>query len=201
MRVLIGGVLGAVIGSVAWVALEHNQQTEYAWFPVVVGFLTGMGVRMAATPTRRGAYLRGAFAAILALVSVVGARFGYATYMQNASDIGAAAPVKAVAQAPVEDDADADSDGAAVDTEQPPRQLPDAVLPVGTPGETMKRPGGFDTTNMVFICLCGIVAYFLGKGREGLDAVAEEAQEGEGEQPAEGEAPAEEAEGGEEQQS
>ncbi|MEM9352166.1 MAG: hypothetical protein AAGA92_04060 [Planctomycetota bacterium] len=198
MRVLIGGVLGAIIGSVVWVGLEHTQQTEYPWFPVVVGFLTGMGVRVAATPTVRGAYLRGAFAAILALVSVVGARFGYAAYMQNTSNIGAAAPIKAVAQAPVEEESDTESAGEASAPVEPAKK-PTAVIPTGGGGETIQRSSGFDTTNMVFICLCGIVAYFLGKGREGLDAVAEESHD---QQEAEGEAPAEAAaEGGEEEQS
>jgi hypothetical protein len=81
MRVLIGGVVGAVAASAGWMAIEHTTSQEFGWMAVGVGLITGLAVHKLAGSGSRGSYARGALAAVLTLIACVGCRLVYAKVM------------------------------------------------------------------------------------------------------------------------
>ena len=101
MRVLIGGIVGAVVAAVVWMAIEHNTKRELGWMAVAVGLMTGLAVRRAAGAGARASYVRGALAVVLAMIACVGARQVYANVISQASK-GTAGPAVVAATAPVE---------------------------------------------------------------------------------------------------
>ena len=43
---LLGGVIGAALGALAWAAVTALTQFQIGWMSIGVGFLTGVGVRI-----------------------------------------------------------------------------------------------------------------------------------------------------------
>ena len=60
---LVGGIIGAAVGMGLHLFLEVGLQMEAPWFAIVIGLLTGLGVRQANKSLAGVSYLRGAIAA------------------------------------------------------------------------------------------------------------------------------------------
>jgi len=70
-RTLAGAVIGAAIGLGLHLAFGAVAKTEAVWFAIIVGALTGLGVRQAHRSLAGNVnYARGAVAAIIALVAI-----------------------------------------------------------------------------------------------------------------------------------
>ena len=71
VKALIGGLVGAVLATVALMYLRDGSLRGYEWFPIITGLLTGLGAKVLAAG--RGGYLSGAIAAAVALLAMFAA--------------------------------------------------------------------------------------------------------------------------------
>lgn len=158
---LCGGILGAVVGGAAWVAIELLTNSEFGWIAWIVGLLVGLGVHLAASADQRGGFLRGAVAALLALAAVIGAKVSLAQIMTyQAAKAAQPAAVHDVSQpAGSEAPSDGDTGGETLDL---PMVVPEETGREGLLGST--KESSIKDMDMVWLCLGAITAYIVGKG-------------------------------------
>ncbi len=70
---IIGGVLGGLVGAAIWAAISYATQYEIGYIAIGVGFLVGVGVRMAAGDNVSST--TGAVSAAIAIVSVLAGKY------------------------------------------------------------------------------------------------------------------------------
>jgi len=76
-KAVIGALLGAVLGSLAWVLLGRALELELDWFVLVVGLMIGLGVSIAVGPTglsRRTGFVAGVVALVVTSLQAAGLR-------------------------------------------------------------------------------------------------------------------------------
>lgn len=169
---LLGGIVGAAVGVALHLVLETGilgKPIEASWFAIVIGLLTGLGVRQANRTHMERSYLRGAISAALALAAIFTSTLLLAEYMKKRDAAAAAAqktPVAAnatAATADANDEATAeagDSDEAAT-ADTAAETSPNPLLA----GEAAKgSPAGFNPWQFVFMALGALVAYEFGRG-------------------------------------
>jgi len=165
---VIGGIVGAAVGVGLHVLLETGilgtPAYEAPWFAVIIGLLTGVGVRWANKHHMERSYARGAVSAIIALGAIVLSTFLVAKVMANRDALAAKKPITGAAApdaAEAEDAADGEAAGEAA--AQPPRAEPG---PAGLTGR-VGRPAGPDELRpweFIFMALGALVAYEFGRG-------------------------------------
>ena len=75
-RWLVGGIIGGLIGAIAWVAIGYFANAEVGIVAWGIGLLVGGGVRLgAATDDQDPSVGQGVLAAVLALVTILGAKY------------------------------------------------------------------------------------------------------------------------------
>ncbi|HEX6962363.1 MAG TPA: hypothetical protein VF175_10885 [Lacipirellula sp.] len=166
---VIGGIIGAVIGVALDVVLEGGllkTRYELSWFPVVIGVLTGLGVRLANRHHMERSYCRGAVSALIALAAIVASSFAVREAMARRDTSKELTAAAAKAEAPAEE-ADAEEapaeDAEAAPAEPPPRAPAAGSAPAGVIGQP-KAPGALNPWQFVFMALGALVAYELGRG-------------------------------------
>lgn len=168
---VVGAIIGAAVGVGLHVVLATGMlgyRNEASWFAIVIGVLTGMGVRMACRGCMDRSYARGALAAVVALAAIVGSSFAIREVMKR-SETTTKGPV-AAAKTPEADAADADAEGA--DEADPaaaaePAAVARTAPPRGQIGMGAGAKGGLADPSpweFVFMALGGLVAYELGRG-------------------------------------
>jgi len=170
MRVIVCGVLSAVVATAAWMWIEHATLSEYGWMAWGVGLITGLGVHAARSGKPGGRYFRGVVAAILALSAVIGGKyFGGAALAKQLS--------KDVANAVVTDQPDSQAGDAEEETSTPTLKVDEPAQeerigggPLGL-ARPRNKPKNLD---MVWLCLAGLTAYVVGKGRDETAVVDQE---------------------------
>jgi hypothetical protein len=76
LRWIIGGLVGGGIGAAIWVAVGYTTNYEVGWIAWGIGFLTGLGVRLAAHQAdQEESAGQGIFAAALAVLCILGAKY------------------------------------------------------------------------------------------------------------------------------
>jgi len=197
MRTLLGGIVAAVASAAAWMALEHIGQQELGWFTIVVGLVTGCGVRIAAGSSGES-YARGALATVLALVAIVGGRQVYSQMMEQM--IGASAPITQVSADSSEGKAEAGEAAAGTSSGSSEDDLAKEYEMLNTPSRggkmmsTKEAVKDVSPMDIVFLCIASLVAYVTGKG--GKAALVSEVETSDGE-PATDEATADEGDAAE----
>lgn len=73
LKWIIAGTIGGLIGCAVWVGIGYGTGYEVGWIAWGVGFLAGVGVRIAAGETEGMA--PGVVACVIAVAAVVGAKF------------------------------------------------------------------------------------------------------------------------------
>lgn len=88
-RALVGGVAGGVIGVILWTSVTYFTGYEIGWVAWFVGVLTGLGV--SAATEKRGRFLIGALAAIIAVGAIGAGKITLARLAasQAIADVGA----------------------------------------------------------------------------------------------------------------
>ena len=168
---LVGGLIGAAIGIALDVVLETGMLTkrpyEASWFAIVIGVLTGMGVRWANKHHMERSYARGAVSAAIALVAIVLSTYLISQVMSRRDAAAATTPITGK----VVTDADADNaqagDKAATEAAAPEQPAPGANDGRGAMTGQIGRPRGPRDLNpwqFVFMALGALVAYELGRG-------------------------------------
>lgn len=177
---VLGGIIGAAVGVGLNVVLEGaflGRRIEASWFPVVIGVLTGLGVRLANRHHMNRSYARGAVSALIALAAIVASSFAVKEVMARRETQAKAAPAaapKADAEAAEQEDDAAEADAAA----EAPEPTPDreaAGGPVGVIGQP-KGANDISPWQFVFMALGALVAYELGRGPDPAKRAAAEEQ-------------------------
>jgi hypothetical protein len=166
---LLGGAVGAAVGVGLHTLLETGmlgKPIEASWFAIVIGLLTGLGVRQANRTHMERSYLRGALSGLIALAAIYGSTVVIAEVMKKRDQAMVTKPAAAVADADdaSEDAADGD-EAAAADAETPAADADRTMNPalaggvVGNP-----RAGDLNPWQFVFMALGALVAYEFGRG-------------------------------------
>jgi len=175
MRVLIGGVVGAVAAATGWMAIEHTTNQEFGWMAIAVGLITGLVVHKLAASGSRGSYARGALAAVLTLIACVGCRLVYAKVMAK-TNVAIAGIAAAESAGRTENAKEGASElGQAYESAAPVVPFRErGSSPVGKVSD-MSIKSGLSQWDMLWISMSVLTAYLIGKGRD--EAVAEEDRE------------------------
>lgn len=178
MRVLICGVIGAVVAAAAWLGLEHYLQRDVGWLAVAVGLVTGLSVHKGAGSALGGGYARGGLAALLALAAIVGGRQVYAKVMEAVNESAKAvvtAPVEGTKTADDSGDEDTSSSGVTDPEVEDLREGPSRMG--GVAGQKMPMKKRFSEMEMVWMVGAALLAYITGKGPDPVPVSEEKADE------------------------
>lgn len=165
---LLGGIVGSAVGVGLHALLETGmlgKPIEAAWFAIVIGLLTGIGVRQANRQHLERSYLRGGVSAIIALTAICASTYLIAEIMKK-RDVTAGSRVATASTAATaketDDDQPAESSSAEAPPVNPPDRIEDAAL--AGPGGASGRGGDFNPWQFVFMALGALVAYEFGRG-------------------------------------
>jgi hypothetical protein len=166
---LLGGIVGAAVGVAAHVALETGilgtPRYEAPWFAIVIGLLTGLGVRQANRHHMNRSYARGAISGVLALAAIVLSTYLISQVMSRRDALAEGRAAKGAAPAVGDAAAAGDQGGAPAAAEAAPEQPAAVVHPNGAVGG-IGRPRGDELNpwQFVFMALGALVAYEFGRG-------------------------------------
>jgi hypothetical protein len=164
---ILGGVIGAAVGIIIHVAIEtgggmHWRPIEASWFAIVIGVLTGLGVRQMNKHHMERSYLRGAISGAIALGAIVLSTFLISIVMARFDALNKAKPAPAVAEAPKEG-ASEKGDIQAAATE--PAAVLDERGAAGVVGGIGRvRQDKLNPWQFVFMAVGALAAYELGRG-------------------------------------
>lgn len=166
---LLGGVVGAAVGVALHTVLETGmlgKPVEASWFAIVIGLLTGLGVRQANRTHMERSYLRGALAGLIALAAIYGSAEVIANVMKKRDQAMKSKPAAAADEAvEKEGDATTTDETTTAEAEAPAKEADRTINPalaggvVGNP-----RAGDLNPWQFVFMALGALVAYELGRG-------------------------------------
>lgn len=164
MRVLLGGIIGAVASAAAWFFLEYTTGHEMGWLAILVGIITGLCVSAAAGAGSGESYARGALAVVLTMIAMVGGRFVYAQVMQKVSQVTTLAPAAQTADKP--GDAAAVAEGGEEVAPVEEIQRVDAAGMRGDGRVRLPKPtvNTYEDINFVWMAVAALAAYLTGKG-------------------------------------
>jgi hypothetical protein len=160
---LVGAIVGAAVGVGLHQFLEVGMQMEASWFFIVIGLLTGLGVRQANKAHMGVSYLRGAISGLVALGAIVLSIYLVSILMAKRDTAKATRPAAA---APAEETTDEEeTDGEAADAATEPAAEPDrTAVAGGGPGKMGARADEFNTLQFVFMAVGAFLAYEFGRG-------------------------------------
>ncbi|WP_428307802.1 hypothetical protein [Lacipirellula sp.] len=164
---LLGGIVGAAVGVGLHTLLETGllgKPIEASWFAIIIGLLTGVGVRQANRQHMERSYLRGAISGIVALAAIYGSTVVIAEIMKK-RDVSIAAKPPTIA---VDDETTGDeaADGAEATAEEPVEETTEeATNPALAGMGTMPtRTSDLNPWQFVWMAIGALVAYELGRG-------------------------------------
>lgn len=165
---LLGGVVGAAVGVGLHTLLETGmlgKPVEASWFAIVIGLLTGLGVRQANRTHMERSYLRGAISGIIALAAIYGSTVLIAEIMKK-RDLAVATKPAASAAADEDEGDDANDATATADAETPIDEMGERSLnpALGDANVVGARAGAMNPWQFVFMALGALVAYEFGRG-------------------------------------
>ena len=168
MKVLVGGLLGAVVSVAAWIGLEKVLEGEYAWLALAVGLITGLATSISAGKTTSGAYLRGGLAAILTLAAIYSVP-KVKEQIMHAEAKRVAEKVENVANnaSGMEDGEPEASDGGEQSAQPKADGQSLKVIAQVDAGGGTSGPGKSDSDHiweMGWMCGAALIAYLVGKG-------------------------------------
>ena len=179
MKVLIGGLLGAVVSVAAWIGLEKVLESEYAWLALAVGLVTGLATSISAGKTTSGAYLRGALAAILTLAAIYSVPKVKEQIMQAEAKKVAEKVENVANSTPASEDEEGEESAEAGDESAQPKADSRSLKVIAQTDAGGGAPGLGKTDSdqmweMGWMCGAALIAYLVGKGSdEEASAVAE----------------------------
>jgi hypothetical protein len=166
---LLGGVVGAAVGVALHTLLETGmlgKPIEASWFAIVIGLLTGLGVRQANRTHMERSYLRGALSGLIALAAIYGSTVVIAEVMKKRDQAMKTKPAAAM-DGTVEKEGDATQrdETSTAEAETPGEETDRTINPAITGGVVGNpRAGDFNPWQFVFMAIGALVAYELGRG-------------------------------------
>jgi hypothetical protein len=167
---IVGGVIGAAVGIAIHAFIEtgayaNKWHFEAPWFAIIIGLLTGIGVRQMNKHHMGRSYLRGAISGAIALAAIVLSTLLISKVMErfDASKANAAVAAKAPETADEAPAGNGDEAPATVEAAPAPVATP-AVGAVGGVGRI--RQDKLNPWQFVFMAVGALAAYELGRGVE-----------------------------------
>lgn len=167
---LLGGIVGAAVGVGLHALLETGlvaKPVEASWFAIVIGVLTGVGVRQANRAHMERSYLRGAISGVIALAAIYGSSVLIAEIMKK-RDLAITAKPVAASSGEIDDEAsDGEADEATTaegetSAEADAEKTMNPALAAGVAGNP--RAGDLNPWQFGFMALGALAAYELGRG-------------------------------------
>jgi hypothetical protein len=166
---ILGAVIGAAVGIAVHLVIEtggfnHWQPKEASWFAIIIGLLTGVGVRQMNKHHMERSYLRGAVSGIIALAAIVLSTVLISKVMEHYDALSKNKPVAAKGEDAA--DATADNNAAAEAPKTDPEAAPAAAGPAGPAvgGVGRIRQDKLNPWQFVFMAVGALAAYELGRG-------------------------------------
>lgn len=177
-KTLVGGLIGAVVGVLAHVALEVFAGLEADWFGVLIGVLVGVSVRrLDPTVIDRASYLRGAIAALLTLVAIIGSSWVIPRVLVAMGAQVQTSPPPTIEREDVEAEP-AEGGGEAVEMSADDRFSAPRGDPAGPP---VIQRGEFSVVQFTSIAIGMFLAYEMARGTTRIEE--QEAEGGDGAPP------------------
>jgi hypothetical protein len=166
---LLGGIVGAAVGVALHTLLETGtlgKPIEASWFAIVIGLLTGLGVRQANRTHMERSYLRGALSGIIALAAIYGSTVVIAEVMKKRDQAMVMKSATAAAETAEASDAAAEGDDAAAAEAETPAADADRTMNPALANGVVGNPraGDLNPWQFVFMALGALVAYEFGRG-------------------------------------
>jgi hypothetical protein len=166
---LLGGIVGAAVGVGLHTVLETGmlgKPIEASWFAIVIGLLTGLGVRQANRTHMERSYLRGALSGLIALAAIYGSSVVIAEVMKKRDQAMVTKPAAAVADEANEASDAAEGDATATAEAETPAADTDRTMNPALAGGVVGNPraGDLNPWQFVFMALGALVAYEFGRG-------------------------------------
>jgi hypothetical protein len=160
----VGAAVGIGLHLVLETGILGTQPIEAAWFAVIIGLLTGLGVRQANKHHMERSYLRGAISGFIALGAIVLSTFLISKVMARRDALSMNKPVAKAVE--TKEEAEENGDDAAAAPAEPVAQ-PAAERGDG-PATTIGRrgPDKMNPWQFVFLALGALVAYEFGRGAD-----------------------------------
>jgi hypothetical protein len=166
---LLGGLVGAAVGVGLHTVLETGmlgKPIEASWFAIVIGLLTGLGVRQANRTHMERSYLRGAISGIIALAAIYGSTVLIAEIMKKRDRSLPTKPATVAAEVAEETSDGAAEAGDVTVAETPPVDAERTINPALGGGVVVNpRAGDLNPWQFVFMALGALVAYEFGRGK------------------------------------
>ena len=167
-KTLVGGVIGAAVAIGVYVLLKTQMHMDAVWFPVVIGILTGLGVRQAEGSAKGVSYLRGAVSGIIAAGAILAAE-EVVKFVLTKDTAGATVPQVAVADTGDDEegeDADVEVADDADDAEAPEVPEDKTAITGGLGGEVgaANQNKRDDIWPFLFMAVGIFLAYELARG-------------------------------------
>jgi len=175
MRVLISGVLGAVLATTVWLGIEHYSQSNLGWLVCLVGIATGVAIRWGGSTSAIPGVRRGALAIALTLFAIVAGRVGYAKLMQvNMAQASGTAVAPAVAITVAKNNSTAEKDHNDSTTASQKVEVFDRPAPLALQNAkrsiAVKR--SFSQWDMFWMSLAALAAYIISSNGSSSNASA-----------------------------
>lgn len=142
LKALIGGLIGAVLATVALMYLRDGSMRGYEWFPLVTGLLTGLGARLLTGSVGRS-LATGAVAAIVSLIAILAGDELVEIWKLRNMDLGPVAGMENRAPQPPaaanSDDESATDEGDSADGESDDGESEEGDAPVDAEAEAAKE--------------------------------------------------------------
>lgn len=164
---LLGGIVGAAVGVGLHLVLETGmlgKPIEASWFAIVIGLLTGLGVRQANRTHMERSYLRGAISAAIALAAILCSTLLIAEVLKKRDAAALMKPTAATAEPATGDDDEASDDASAGEAAAEVTPDEQALNPALTGNAVKGGRGAFNPWQFVFMALGALVAYEFGRG-------------------------------------
>lgn len=171
---LVGGVAGAVAGIVVQVLLEVAAHIQAPWCAVIIGLLTGLGVRKATIARHPGAsYLRGAISGLLALGAVLAAPKAIEAVMaKRSAALDLNKKVASASDGEVEDAPKSSGGGEAAPVETPMESREGAGSLISQ--KIRQGPERNDMWQFIYMAVGAFLAYEFGRGSDAKPAASNE---------------------------
>jgi hypothetical protein len=165
----LGGLVGAAVGVGLHTLLETGmlgKPIEASWFAIVIGLLTGLGVRQANRTHMERSYLRGALSGLIALAAIYGSTVVIAEVMKKRDQAMATKPTAAAGEADEASEDAADGDEATTAEAETPAADAERTMNPALAGGVVGNPraGDLNPWQFVFMALGALVAYEFGRG-------------------------------------
>lgn len=171
MKVLLGGVVGAVLGAIIIAAAAANG-FDALWVALPVSVVCGLCVGMIAKQ-QSNMYVRGAAAALALMLAVIGGKLGAVAFLNGQNQTSVLGAAEPVAPAVAADDEPAPGvESPAADVEEDVRQAPTLTRLPSQPMPAMDSltASDYSLTDGIWLAVSALVAYQLGKGHQNAAA-------------------------------